>query len=327
MREHPGEALKGFGKSMLLLDTPEVFSGITKNLTELFDSDANGWARAAGATEAASKLSGWLAAVAGIVAAVLIAIAFATGVGEIAAGVIAIGVALAALAMGLAGVSSILRAKAASKAKTKAEFDRHVDAGSSDLAGGIVGIVAIVTALVVHATAKAVFPKQLANLRTFLDNLGNRIRAGLSKARGSTKPGAGASGTSASPPGTTPEAVPEPIQQEPDTAPIRSGEPPPGEVVGDYQILGEKGLKGKTFVRRIPGIRRIRPPSGERFKPLFESFIAEAKRAGATKLQVTIEAIGNPKIYRNVGEIQQWIESLGGKVTTEPGTVTIIIPL
>ena len=122
------------------------------------------------------------------------------------------------------------------------------------------------------------------------------------------------------------QASPEPIVDEP-TAPIRSGEPP-GEVVGDYRLQGQAGLQGETFQRRILGITRIRPPTGERFKPLFESFIDEARTNGAKTLQVTIEAIGNEKVFRNVAEIQEWIQSLGGTVTLpDLQTVEITIPL
>ena len=112
------------------------------------------------------------------------------------------------------------------------------------------------------------------------------------------------------------------------TAPIPRGEAPPGEVVGDYRIVGEARSEGQTFVRRILGINRITPPSGQRFRPLFESFINEARMSGAQTLRVTIEAIGNPKIFRNVLEIQEWIQTLNGTVTIpDSRTVEIIIPL
>jgi len=123
-----------------------------------------------------------------------------------------------------------------------------------------------------------------------------------------------------------------PVQQdEPDgnnTAPIPLAEAPPGEVVGDYRILGETRSEGETFMRRILGINRITPPSGQRFRPLFESFINEARRHGAQTLRVRIEAIGNQKIFRNVFEIQEWIQTLNGTVTIPNSrTVEIIIPL
>ncbi len=122
------------------------------------------------------------------------------------------------------------------------------------------------------------------------------------------------------------QASPEPIVDEP-TAPIPRGEAP-GEVVGDYRLQGEAGLKGETFQRRILGITRIRPRTGERFRPLFESFIAEARATNAKTLQVTIEAIRNEKIFKNVLEIQEWIQSLGGTVTLpDLETVKVIIPL
>lgn len=122
-------------------------------------------------------------------------------------------------------------------------------------------------------------------------------------------------------------AVPEPIAAE-TTGRIPAGEAPPGEVVGNYRLLGEARLQGNTFERRILGITRITPPTGERFEPLFKSFIQEAKAHGAAELRVTIEAIGNPKVYRNVGEMKGWVESLGGKINYPDGrTVEIIIPV
>jgi hypothetical protein len=123
------------------------------------------------------------------------------------------------------------------------------------------------------------------------------------------------------------EPVPQPVVDAP-TAPIPAGQAPPGEVVGDYRIQGEAGLQGQTFVRRILGITRIVPPTGIRFRPLFESFIAQARITSAQTLRVTIEAIGNEKIFRNVAEIQPWIQSLGGTVTLpDLQTVDITIPL
>jgi hypothetical protein len=124
-----------------------------------------------------------------------------------------------------------------------------------------------------------------------------------------------------------PEAVPQPVVDTP-TGPIPAGEAPPGEVVGDYRLLGEAGLQGQTFVRRILGITRIVPPTGIRFRPLFESFIAQARGTTAQTLRVTIEAISNEKIFRNVAEIQPWIQSLGGMVRLpDLQTVEITVPL
>ena len=126
---------------------------------------------------------------------------------------------------------------------------------------------------------------------------------------------------------TEPEPVPQPVVDEP-TGPVRPDEPTPGEVVGDYRLLGEAGLQGQAFVRRILGITRIVPPTGIRFRPLFESFIAQARTTTAQTLRVTIEAISNPKIFRNVAEIQPWIQSLGGTVRLpDLQTVEITIPL
>ena len=174
MWQHPGETLKGFGASLLLLDTPEVFGAIGENLTEFLDSDANPWARAAAGTEAAGKLSGWLAALAGAFSIIVGIIAFATGIGEVAAGILAVGALVAgAVSLALHGGASVLRAKAASKDKTAAEFNRDVEAGAGDLANGIAGMAVIIAGSILHA-GKAVLPE---NVRDFFHNLGKRIRA------------------------------------------------------------------------------------------------------------------------------------------------------
>ena len=127
-------------------------------------------------------------------------------------------------------------------------------------------------------------------------------------------------------------AIPEPITGEPVTQKIPAGEPPPGEVVGDYRLQGEK-IPGKTFVRRILGITRIKPvPSPPSPEPLFqapfESFIQEARASGAERLRVTIETIRVPTVIKRVDEIRGWIQSLGGQVNRlDAMTVEVIVPL
>ena len=91
-----------------------------------------------------------------------------------------------------------------------------------------------------------------------------------------------------------------------------------GRVAIEIASTETKGAEGVTVGRRV----RIR------FRPLFESFIAEARTTVAKTLRVTIEAVGNEKIFRNVAEIQEWIQSLGGTVKIpDPRTGEITIPL
>ena len=60
MKEHPGEVAKDFVKSATLMNTPETFSAIGKDLQEAASGDANAFARWAAGTGAGAKLSGWL---------------------------------------------------------------------------------------------------------------------------------------------------------------------------------------------------------------------------------------------------------------------------
>jgi hypothetical protein len=269
MWQHPGETLKGFGASLLLLDTPEVFSAIGENLTELLDSDASPWARAAAGTEAAGKLSGWLAALLGGLAIIVGIIAFATGVGEVVAGILVVGALVAgAVSLALHGGASVLRAKAASKAKTAAEFNRHVEAGAGDLANGIAGAVVIIAGAILHATGKAVLPE---NVRNFPQNLGKRIRASRSGRGGpeqppGTEPGAPAKTTGPTPAtGATPklpailEKFLDQLQELFGPQPATAGGP------GDVPVPAPGGMES----RRLPP-KRTTPTTVEELKPAEE---------------------------------------------------------
>ncbi|MEN3330023.1 MAG: hypothetical protein V7638_4830, partial [Acidobacteriota bacterium] len=122
MKEHPGETLKDFAKSATLVNTPETFSAIGKDLQEAANGDANSWARWAAGTGAGAKLSGWLLAVAGV----LYVASWLTGIGELVT--IAAGAAIllgSTLTLSLA--ESELRIKAASQATTEEEFNRNIE--------------------------------------------------------------------------------------------------------------------------------------------------------------------------------------------------------
>ena len=322
MWNHPGETLKGFARGALMLDTPQVFGAIVEDLSELLDSDANNWARAAAATGLLGKLAGWLAGIAGVVLAVLYVASWFTGVGELGTLVAGV-VALVATAITSSAVESVLRAKAASKATTAEEFDRQVDAGSGALASGIVGGALLVAGAVVHVIVKGLAPRGTPErIRAFLNDFRKRLKsksAAPPTERG-TKTG--------SQPNTSPAdsgGVPEPISDEAVTDRIPAGQEV-GEVVGDYRISGDKSFDGHTFQRNIYGLSNIH---GKTLKigpimQLFRNFIQEAKAAGAIELKIT----GNVIMNKNVLRMQRIVAEFGGTIRrTGPMSNEIIIPL
>ena len=171
MKEHPGEVAKDFVKSATLMNTPETFSAIGKDLQEAASGDANAFARWAAGTGAGAKLSGWLLAVAGI----LYVASWLTGVGELATIAIAAGVLLGSTVT-LSVIESELRIKAASQAETEEEFKRNVQLAAAARTNVIVAVSLIVIAALLHFTAKALFPKQVQAVRTSLKNFRERIR-------------------------------------------------------------------------------------------------------------------------------------------------------
>ncbi|MDT5267907.1 MAG: hypothetical protein QOH49_93 [Acidobacteriota bacterium] len=171
MAENPGETLKDFAKSATLVNTPETFSAIGKDVQEAAKGDANAWARWAAGAGAGAKLSGWLLAVAGV----LYVASWLTGVGALAT--IAAGAAiLLGSTLTLSAVESELRIKAASQATTPEEFKRNVELAAAARANVIVGVALIVVAAVLHFTAKALFPETLKKLSTSLKNFREKVR-------------------------------------------------------------------------------------------------------------------------------------------------------
>lgn len=171
MMDHPGQTLGDFAKSATLLNTPETFSAIGKDLTEAANGDANSWARWAGGVGAGAKLSGWLLAVAGI----LYVASWLTGIGELAT-IAAAAAILLGTTLTLSLMESELRIKAASQAKTPEEFKRQVEEAAAARSNVIVGVVLLVLAAVLHFTAKTLFPKQLEAIKVSLKNLREKIR-------------------------------------------------------------------------------------------------------------------------------------------------------
>lgn len=171
MKEHPGEVAKDFLKSATLVNTPETFSAIGKDLQEAATGDANTFARWAAGTGAGAKMSGWLMAVAGI----LFVASWLTGVGELAT--IAAGAAiLLGATVTLSVAESELRIKAASQAKTEEEFKRNVQLAAAARTNVIVAVSLIIIAALLHFTAKAFFPKQVQAVKLSLKNLREKIR-------------------------------------------------------------------------------------------------------------------------------------------------------
>jgi hypothetical protein len=171
MKDHPGETLKDFGKSALLLNTPDTFRGIGHDLAEAASGDANSWARWAAGTGAGAKISGWLLALAGIVYVA----SWLTGVGELVTIAAAAGVLLGTT-ITLSAVESELRIKAASQAKDPAEFKRHIQAAAAARANVIVSVGLIVVAALLHITAKTAFPKTMQRISRSMAVLREKIR-------------------------------------------------------------------------------------------------------------------------------------------------------
>ena len=171
MKDHPGETFKDFAKSATLLNTPETFEGIGKDLSEAANGDANSWARWAAGTGAGAKLSGWILAVAGV----LYVASWLTGIGELATIAAVAGYALAAT-LTLSAVESELRLKAASQATDPEEFKRQVQLAAAAQTNFVVGVALIVIAAALHFVAKAAFPKTVAKIRVSLKNFREQIR-------------------------------------------------------------------------------------------------------------------------------------------------------
>jgi hypothetical protein len=171
MKEHPGATLKDFAKTATLMNTPETFGAIGKDLAEAASGDAEGWARFAAGTGAGAKISGWLLAVGGV----LYVASWLTGIGELATIAAGVGILLGStLTLSLA--ESELRIKAASEARTPEELKRNVEAAAAARTNVIVGVALLVVAAVLHFTAKALFPKTLENIKTSLRSFRERVR-------------------------------------------------------------------------------------------------------------------------------------------------------
>jgi hypothetical protein len=122
-------------------------------------------------------------------------------------------------------------------------------------------------------------------------------------------------------------AIPEATADAP-TGPIKEGTPSPYEVVGEYRILGSKGLKGKTFEREIWGLEATVKPTTQRgtgpVKKFMDDLIGEAKAAGASELRIVGQAVGN----RFIRTMRRTVEARGGRFTrVDAVTVEMVVPV
>ena len=141
-------------------------------------------------------------------------------------------------------------------------------------------------------------------------------------------PGKPLPGTPARQKSSNKNGVPEPISDEEITQRIRTDDV--GERVGDFNIAGDKGLKGKAFERDIWGIRNVHGPAPSKtldIRPLMNlvrSFIQEAKTAGATELRITGNAIRNLNVFK----LQGLAKHFGGTLErTGAREVAVVIPV
>lgn len=171
MAEHPGSTLKDFAKSATLMNAADTLDAVGKDLSEAANGDANGWARFAAGSGAGAKLSGLALAALGI----LYVASWATGVGELATISAAAGYMLAST-MTLTMVERDLRLKAASQAKTPEEFEHNVNDMAMAQTTIAVTAAAMVTAAVLHFSAKALFPEAIENLNKSIKNIRDMIR-------------------------------------------------------------------------------------------------------------------------------------------------------
>ena len=171
MKDHPGQTALDFAKSAALVNSGESLSAIGKDWTEMTNADANTWARWAAGTGGGAKLTGWMLAAAGV----LYAASWLTGIGELAT--IGLGAAiLLGSTVTLSLAESELRIKAASQATTPEEFRRNTELAAAARSNVIVAVAMIAVALVLHFTAKRLFPKTVEKIGTSLKNFREKIR-------------------------------------------------------------------------------------------------------------------------------------------------------
>ena len=173
LADHPGEALKGLAKSATLLNTGETMTAIGKDIAEAADGDANAYARWAAGAGAGAKLSGWLLAAAGV----LYVASWLTGIGELVTiGAVAIYALGAIIALSLA--EEKLRIKAASQETDPEKFKHDTEAAGQAHLTFVLTVATLAIAFVLHYSAKALFPNQVAKLKLTLKTFRDRLAKG-----------------------------------------------------------------------------------------------------------------------------------------------------
>jgi hypothetical protein len=120
-------------------------------------------------------------------------------------------------------------------------------------------------------------------------------------------------------------AIPRPVSEDADTARIQTGKRI-AEVVGDFEVAGEKGLKGETFERDIYGLYAVKGKTTDvrGVNQLMRSFIDEARASGARELRIR----GHVVVNKYVLGLKASVTRLGGSVqVTGPNSIEITIPL
>ncbi|MFT3773952.1 MAG: hypothetical protein QM820_51950 [Minicystis sp.] len=171
MAAHPGEVAVDFAKTATLMNSGETFKGIGKDIAEAADGNANSWARWAGGVGAGAKLAGWMLAVAGVV----YALSWLTGIGELATIAAFMGYMLGA-AIVLSTAESELRIKAASQAKTEAEFKTQVEKAAAARLNVVMMVAMLALALAIRFLAKTAFPQTVRNLSRSISRFRETIR-------------------------------------------------------------------------------------------------------------------------------------------------------
>ncbi len=171
MRDHPGETAMDFAKAATLQNSNETFDAIARDLKEVANGDANGYARWAAGAGAGAKLSGWMMAV----AAVIYVLSWATGVGELAT-VTAFMTAMLASTITLSAIESDLRLKAASQATTPEDFKHQTTASGQAAFAVFLALGTLAVGLAIRFLAKTFFPDAVTKLGKALKRFREKIR-------------------------------------------------------------------------------------------------------------------------------------------------------
>lgn len=154
MAENPGETVKGMAESVVRVD--QLAKGVYQDVKEATSGDKNAFARWAGGVGATGKLSGWVAAVAGIV---YVGLLFVPGVNVAVLAKTAMTLMVATII--LSSVEAELRVQAAAEAKTPEEFQVQTTKAAAAQANVAMAIAMLVFSLVLKVIARTPIPGRL----------------------------------------------------------------------------------------------------------------------------------------------------------------------